>query len=90
MRILEQIKKMKQAKRLANEVRNMKADDVLHKFGLEVHRSAWNYVIPALGVFVAGMVLGAGVALLLTPVTGQELREELNEKIHEMADSEEK
>ena len=34
-------------------------------------------VLPALGVFGAGLVVGAGLGLLLAPKTGRELRHEI-------------
>ena len=42
-------------------------------------RNASGDVLSALGIFGAGMLLGAGLAILLTPKTGQELRVELAE-----------
>ena len=42
-------------------------------------RNAGGDMFTALGIFGAGMLLGAGLALLLAPKTGQELREELAE-----------
>lgn len=49
------------------------------------------YVAPStgeyLGVFGLGVMLGAGLGLLLAPRSGHELRERLGERMHEMRDS---
>lgn len=37
----------------------------------------------ALGAFIGGVILGAGVALLLTPVKGADLRTRLKKKLNE-------
>lgn len=52
----------------------MTGNDVLAKFGLQPRMTAVDYVLPALGVFGAGALMGAGLALMLTPKSGRELR----------------
>ena len=56
---------------------NMTTDDVLSKFGLQTRTSASDMLLPALGIFGAGAVVGAGVALLLAPKSGAELRNDI-------------
>ncbi len=41
-------------------------------------------VLTALGIFGTGMLLGAGLALLLTPKSGQDLRRDLVERLNEV------
>jgi hypothetical protein len=55
----------------------MTTDDVLARLGLETRKTATDYLLPALGVFGAGLVVGAGVALMLAPKSGSELRGDL-------------
>jgi len=40
-------------------------------------------LLPLLGIFGTGLLFGAGLAMLLTPKTGRELRRELSEKMGE-------
>ena len=58
-----------------DEVRNFSPDDILHALGLEKKRSSAEKMLPMIGIFGAGLLVGAGVALLLSPKTGREIRE---------------
>lgn len=55
-------------------------DDLLRLAGLERRRSAASQIGPALGIFGAGLLLGAGLGLLLAPRSGHELRHEISER----------
>lgn len=57
----------------------MTRDDLLAHMGLQRRSSAAEYVLPALGVFGAGLLVGAGLGLLFAPKPGNELRQELGE-----------
>lgn len=52
-------------------------DELLSKLGLETTPSFGRSLASALGPFGIGMLVGAGIALLLTPRTGKELRDQL-------------
>lgn len=56
-------------------------DDILKSLGLEVRRSSTDFVLPALGVFGAGLIVGAGIGLLLAPKAGADLRSDIREQI---------
>lgn len=56
----------------------MTGNDVLSKFGLQPRMTATDYVLPALGVFGVGALMGAGLALMLTPKSGRELRGDIS------------
>lgn len=60
--------------------------DVLRAFGLGPR--VRDYIWPALGLFSTGVLIGAGVALMFTPKSGSELREDvadqLRSKLEEM------
>jgi gas vesicle protein len=58
-------------------------DDMFAALGL-FSRSpeAW---IAAVGIFAAGAVLGSGIALLVTPKTGRDLRGELRGRANELS-----
>ena len=55
----------------------LSTDDVLGALGLERRRAARDVILPTAGIFVAGLMVGAGVALLIAPRSGQETRREL-------------
>jgi hypothetical protein len=50
----------------------------LAAIGLQPRRSASDYILPALGLFGVGMLVGAGLGLLLAPKQGRELRGDIN------------
>ena len=55
----------------------MTTDDVLARMGLQARKTTFDYLFPALGLFGAGICVGAGVALMLAPKSGTELRHEI-------------
>jgi hypothetical protein len=63
------------------ELRNMDKDDVLGLLGLETKPSTGAYLAGTLGTFGLGLLVGAGIALLLAPKPGAELREDIREKL---------
>lgn len=66
-------------------VRGLGADDVLAAFGLERRRSALDVMLPAAGMFFAGLMIGAGVAFLVAPKSGRETRRALGGKASELS-----
>lgn len=52
-------------------------DDILAKLGLQTRKTGSDYLLPALAVFGVGALMGAGVALLLAPKSGPDLRRDL-------------
>jgi hypothetical protein len=63
------------------DIKNLDKDDVLGMLGLEARRSDTSRVLKTLGTFGIGLVVGAGVALLLAPKAGSELRQDLRSKL---------
>jgi hypothetical protein len=57
--------------------RGLGTNDVLAALGLERRRTPIDVVIPAAGLFFAGLMVGAGVALLMAPKSGRETRREI-------------
>ena len=57
--------------------RGLSTNDVLAALGLERRRTPIDVIIPATGLFFAGLMVGAGVALLVAPRSGRETRGEL-------------
>jgi hypothetical protein len=62
------------------DITNMDKDDVLGMLGLETSRSNSSRLLSALGTFGIGLLVGAGVALLLAPKAGSVLRQDLRTK----------
>ena len=59
-------------------LRDLNKDDVLSSVGLQTKSSP----VPGMvGMFGLGMLVGAGVALLLAPKPGSELRDDLRERL---------
>jgi hypothetical protein len=61
------------------------AEDIVRALGLQAtRRSTAGDVVPSVALFGAGLLVGAGLALLFAPTTGRELREEITEKASEL------
>jgi hypothetical protein len=69
--------KMKDFRKLGNIDKNR----ILEVLGLETKRSTSSWMAGMLGTFGVGMLVGAGVALLLAPKTGRELRGDLRDRL---------
>ena len=64
------------------DIKNMDKDDFLGFLGLETKHSFTNQFLGTLGPFGIGLLVGAGVALLLAPKAGSELRHDLRAKLY--------
>ena len=62
------------------------AEDIIRALGLHQRRYASSELAPSLALFGAGLLVGAGLALLLAPTTGRELREEITDRASELRD----
>lgn len=63
------------------DVKSMDKDDVLALLGLETKHSDAGRMLTAMGTFGVGLLVGAGVALLLAPKPGRELRQDLRARM---------
>ncbi len=68
------------------KLRDLDRDDLLNLIGLQTRRSAADWILPTLGIFGVGVLVGAGIGLLLAPKPGHELREELRNRLQGTAD----
>jgi hypothetical protein len=57
-------------------------DDVLSALGLQSRRGVRAYLGPVAGAMGLGMLIGAGLGLLLAPRSGRELREQMTKKMN--------
>jgi gas vesicle protein len=64
------------------DLRNMDKNDFLGLLGLETKQSLTGRLLGTLGTFGIGLLVGAGVALLLAPKAGSDLRHDLRAKLH--------
>ena len=64
------------------DIKNLDRDDFLGLLGLESKHSLTDRLLGTLGTFGIGLLVGAGVALLLAPKAGSELRHDLRTKLH--------
>jgi hypothetical protein len=78
--MLDELLRMK-AKRL----RNIDSDDLLSMLGLERRHTALDAAIPTGLAFLAGAAAGAGIALLLAPKSGREVRQDLSNRASELS-----
>jgi hypothetical protein len=60
-------------------------DDVLEALGLEERRSGVATTLGTLGIFALGCLVGAGIGLAFAPKSGDELRNELGDKVRRRA-----
>ena len=70
------------------DLRNLDKDDLLGLIGLETKPSTGSYLAGTLGTFGVGLLVGAGIALLLAPKPGAELREDIREKLRHRSNEE--
>jgi hypothetical protein len=63
------------------DIKNLDKDDVLATLGLEARRSQSSRMLTTLGTFGIGLLVGAGVALLLAQKSGSDLRRDLRAKL---------
>jgi len=61
-------------------------EDIIRALGLQSRRGNGSDVIPSVALFGAGLLVGAGLALLFAPTSGRELREGLGERASELRD----
>lgn len=70
-------------KDLKKELSRMDKDDVLELIGLETRKGATDYLLPAIGAFSVGLLLGTGLGLLIAPKPGAQLRDDLRSRLQE-------
>ncbi|HEY0710940.1 MAG TPA: YtxH domain-containing protein [Polyangia bacterium] len=63
------------------DLKDISKEDALAAIGLAIKPSPGQWLAGTLSVFGFGVIVGAGVALLLAPRTGRELRDDLSERV---------
>ena len=62
------------------ELRNFDKDDILEMMGLQTKSLDRRLVAGTLGTFGIGLLVGAGLGMLLAPKAGRELRDDLRDR----------
>jgi len=70
---------------MSHSISNLTRDDVLGAIGLQTRRGAVDLILPALGVFGTGLLLGAGLGLLFAPNSGAQTRGAIDGAARRMA-----
>lgn len=65
----------------AKDLTDITTDDVLGALGLQTRRGVGDYLLPALGIFGVGLLVGAGIGLLFAPKAGADLRSQIGSRI---------
>jgi hypothetical protein len=68
------------------ELRNMDRDDILEMIGLQRKASTAGWLAGTLGTFGIGILVGAGIGLLMAPKSGRELRDNLRDRFRRIPD----
>ena len=63
------------------DLKNLDKDEILGLMGLETKPSMTRWLSGALGTFGIGVLVGAGVALMLAPKPGRELRGDIRGRL---------
>jgi hypothetical protein len=71
-------------KQRTRAMRDFSRDDILHALGLERRSTPIETAISTGIAFIAGAAAGAGLALLLAPKSGREMRADISSKASEM------
>jgi hypothetical protein len=69
-----------------SDISNLNKEDILAALGLEQKSSMTSEVLATVGIFGLGLLVGAAGALLLAPKSGQDLREDLGQRIRTLRD----
>jgi hypothetical protein len=68
-----------------SDISDLNKEDILAALGLSTKPSVGERVISSAGLFGLGALVGAGLALLLAPRSGQDFREDLGRRIRRHA-----
>jgi len=67
-----------------SDMRGIRRSDVLSALGLAPRWSSPEMILPAAGLFLAGVIVGTGCALMMAPSSGEEMRRNIRGKAREL------
>lgn len=59
-------------------------EEMIHRLGLDRQVTTMETVLPALGIFSAGLLVGVGLGLMLAPKSGRELRSDIGTGVQQI------
>jgi gas vesicle protein len=68
------------------DLKNLDKDELLSLLGLESKQSTSSWLAGTLATFGIGMLVGAGVALMVAPKAGRELRGDIRDRLRRAPD----
>ena len=71
----------------AKDLKKLEKDDLLNLIGLETRKGPSDWLLPTIGAFSVGLLVGAGIGLLLAPKPGNELLNDLRTRLPRGQDS---
>lgn len=69
---------------IIKNVKNVDADTILEALGLERRSDGLAAIIPTLGIFGIGILVGAALGLTFAPKTGNELRTDVTGRFNDL------
>lgn len=66
---------------MMDKIKSIDRNEFLGSLGLQLKPTWSDYLVPALAVFGAGVVIGASVGLLYAPRSGRETRDDLSRRL---------
>jgi gas vesicle protein len=65
----------------------MNREDILESLGLQYKTTPSDTVLPAIAIFSAGILLGAGLGMLFAPKPGRELRDDIRRNAGDLGEN---
>ena len=72
------------SKDIVKNVKNLHADTILEALGLERRHEGLATVIPTLGIFSVGILVGAALGLAFAPKAGTDLRTDVTGRFNDL------
>jgi hypothetical protein len=73
-----------------DDLRNLNKEEILARLGLQTKSDPLAWLLPALGLFGAGILVGTGLGMMMAPKPGRELRADLANRLENVLGSDTK